>query len=514
MLMTGLVVLAWLLPGALVAQDDIEPGWERSYQAGGADAHDEFMGGSTIVHLVGHKGKLYAGNSYWLDANHYWYGGPDWNTPWAQVLRLDSPGGEWVEDLELGPQHLRVEILESVTFNTDHEGNALDEPVNLLVACEYNVQPSTVGIDCWIRNDADGTWNKTVVRTDPKDSDLEVHSTRAIEVHRDKITGIDRIFLSVGQIGIVSGVYDPGAPEPIIWDQDTETGWVETRILSVIEANGDLFYSGGRQIYRRNDGESPTYTLIEDVSDLYPAAANPLGGIRGLSPIPNPAGDGESLIFAMTESNQARGWILRLDPDGDGSYSRVVERALDGDISDYLDGNPVYFVLAAYNEFTPVVDPVTLETVHLIGVESWIGGFRFPLWGADDNGGFYKGGVYAIRDQNSNYRIREVNGRSTASKPALVAVTTIEISPFPEDNGNALYFAGHDGNHKDPSLNRNMAWIFRGSLGQALADDTPETTTTTTTSTTTTATTSTTTTTVPSDGGGGGGCFISAIRLP
>lgn len=466
MLRAGLLGLVLLHSSVLLAQDDVEPGWERSYQAGGTDVHGEFMGGSTIVHLVGHKGKLYAGNSYWLDSNHYWYGGPDWNTPWAQVLRLDSPGGQWEEDLELGPQHLRAEILESVTFTTDGEGDLLDEPVNLLVVAEYNVKPSTVDIDFWIRNDASGTWDKTVIRSDPKNADLEVHCTRALEVHRDTVTGVDRIFLAVGQIGIVSGVYDPGAPGQIVWDANTETGWVENRILNVIEANGALIYSAGRMIYRRNDGPSPTYTLIEDVSDLFPGAQNPLGGIRGMSPILNPVGAGESIIFAMTESNQAPGWILRLDPTGGGSYSRVVEGRIDTHMSAYLDGNPVYFVLAAYNEFTPVVDPKTLETFHLVGYESWIGGFQFPLWGASETGGFYRGGMFAIRDKNGDYRLNEVNGRSTYAKPATVAVCTVEISPFPEDGGNALYFGGHDGNHMDST---NMAWIFRTSLINSLA---------------------------------------------
>jgi len=477
-----MILALLLLPSVLPAQDDVEPGWERSYQAGGIDVNGEFMGGSTIVHLVGHKGKLYAGNSYWLDANHYWYGGANANTPWAQVLRLDSPGGEWVEDLELGPNHLRAEILESVTLTTDHQGNALDTPVNLLVVAEYDSREPNVGINFWIRDDDTGTWAKTLVRTDPAQDDREVHSTRAIQVHKDRATGTDRIFLGVGQIGIVSGGYDP-ATKKILWDADPETGaidWsadpptglLENRILSIIEANGDLLYSAGRKIYRRNDGSSPTYTLVEDVSDQFPAAANPLGGIRGLSPIPNPAGVGESLIFAMTESNQARGWLVRLDPNDDGSYSRIVEGPLDDDMSDYLDGNPVYFILAAYNEFTPVVDPVTLETVQLVGFESWIGRFQFPLWAADANGGFYKGGMYAIRDTNGDYRLMEVNGRSTETKPPLVAVCTIEISPFAEDGGNALYFGGHDGNHKDPSINRNMAWIFRSSLKQALYGNT------------------------------------------
>ena len=40
-------------------------------------------------------------------------------------------------------------------------------------------------------------------------------------------------------------------------------------------------------------------------------------------------------------------------------------------MSDYLGGNPVYFVQGAYNNIFPGVDPVSKETVYLIGFEVW-----------------------------------------------------------------------------------------------------------------------------------------------
>lgn len=465
------LVIAVGLPSQtmVVSAGDQAPGWEQSYRAGEFDDNGQFMGGSTIVHLVGHKGRLFAGNSYWQDSRNIWYGGKDRGTGWAQVLRLDKPGGRWTVDLEMGPQHLRVEILKSVTFKTDGRGRLLKEPVNLLVASTFNPKPDSVAISMFARDDATGKWTKSTVLSGPKPKDLDDRATRAIRVHHDKVTGVDRIFLPIGKLGIFSGVYDAAAPGKVRWDSKSESGPVEARPLAIIESGGKLLFSAGRKIYRRNDGESPSYTVVHDMSDLYPEVPNQdNGGIRGLSAIPSPGGGGESLLFAMAEGRRSRGAIYRLDPTRDGGYSRVRETYLDKLMSKYLKGNPVYMVLAAYNDIYPVVDPGSRETVHLIGFESWIGGHRFPIWGGNKKGGFYAGGMYAIRDKNGNYRLKEINGRITPAKPPLVATCVFARSPFEGPGRDLIYFGGHDGNYR-PS--HNMAWLFSTSLKNALRPD-------------------------------------------
>ena len=458
------------LLGQTIPADELGPGWEHSYKTGVTDRNGRYMGGSTIVHIVGHKGKLFAGNSYWHDSRNIWYGGKDRSTGWAQVLRLDKPGGKWEVDLELGPQHLRVEALKSLTFTTDGEGRQLRKPVNLLAAAEYNPGPHRVDIDFFSRNDQTGRWEKSTVHSGPRPENLNDRSCRAMRVYRDKVTGVDRVFLSVGKLGLISGVHDPRVAGKVRWDPEPESGPVETRVLAIIEANGSLLFTAGRKIYRRNDGAEPTYTLVHDVSDLHPDhVSQPIGGIRGLSPIPSSDGRGQSLLFALAEGTRARGGIYRLDPTPDGRFKRTREVYIDTLMSRYLKGNPVYFILAAYNDIYPVVDPLTGETVHLIGFESWIGGNRFHMWGFDPkkNGGFYAGGMYAIRDSKGNYRLREINGPARPSKPPLVATCVFAVSPFGEDHGGAIYFGGHDGNHREST---NHAWIFRTSLRNALHD--------------------------------------------
>ena len=454
----------------IFATEDVSPGWERSYQAGVTNQNGQSLGGSETMHLVNHQGRLFASIGYWEDSNNIWYGGKDPSTGWAQVLRLDQPGGSWKVDLALGPQYLRAEILKSITFTTDGKGELLKAPVNLLVAGAYRPNQGKVEITFFTRNDATGKWVTNTIYTGPKPVDLEDRSVRAICVHRDKVTGIEHLFISIGKLGIFSGVYDATIPGQVRWDPHSEFGPVEARPLSLVKAGGDFLFSAGRKIYRREDGIAPSYSVVCDMSDLYPEAPlkatfQPCGGIRGLSVIPNPSGQGESLIFLMAEDGQSRGAIYRLDPTKEGHYKRIREVYLDELMSRYLSGNPVHAILGGYNYFFPIVDPSTKKTVHLIGFESRIEGHRFPLCEANKEGGFYAGGMYAIRDKNGIYRLKEINGRNTSSKPPLVAPRCFTISPFKEDAGNVIYFGGNDPNFK-PSLNR--AWIFSTSCKNAL----------------------------------------------
>ena len=233
-----------------------------------------------------------------------------------------------------------------------------------------------------------------------------------------------------------------------------------------MEANNSLLFSSGKRVYRRNDGASPTYTVVQDLSDLLSGKVNQaVGGIRGLSAIPNPKGAGESLLFAFAEGGRTRGCIYRLDPDGKGGYTRTQEVCLDQLMSDYLNGNPVYYVLPAYNDMFAVVDPATEEIVHLIGFESWIAGNRYPIRRTNANGGFYAGAMYAVRDKNGKYRLAEVNGPSDSCKPVLIATRTFAVSPFDQDNGHTIYFGGFDGNDL---ISHDTAWIFSTSLENAL----------------------------------------------
>jgi hypothetical protein len=444
-------------------------GWVQSYRAGSTDSRDRYAGGSEILHLVGHRGRLYAACGYWMDARNIWYGGSELGTGWAQVLMLDTPEGEWEVDLEMGPFHLRPEILKSVTFTTDGEGNVLEKPIDLLLAGTYSPGLVDVDIHLFVRDDETATWQKSTVHTCKRPGKLGTLSVRDIHVYRDKVTGVDRIFITIGVLGVFSGVYDAGVPGSIRWTAESESGPVRVRPLAIIEANGSLLFSTGARIYRRRDGLAPTYEVVHDLSDIVPGKVHPaVGGIRGLSAIPNPEGAGESLLFVLGEGGRSQGCIYRLDPDGDGGYTRTREACLGELMSAYLDDSSVHYVLAGYNDIPSIVDPATGETVQLIGFESSIGVERFHTTQRKKGRGYYAGAVFGIRDANGKVRLSEVNGSCTPAKPVLVAARAIAPSPFGEDNGDVLYFGGHDCNFA-PS--HNTAWIFRTTLRNALRRD-------------------------------------------
>ena len=192
--------------------------WVRSYKAGYIDCNGRYAGGSEVLHLEGHKGKLYAANSYWMEPSNIWYGGKDPKTPWSQILRLDRPNGKWEVDLELGPNNLRAENLKSVTFGTDGAGNSLEKPVTLLIATAYSPNPQGANINVFVRDDGTGEWEKTVLLSGTGESG-ENNSTRCMTVYRDRVTGVDRLFLPVGLLGIFTGVYDADVPGTIRWDR-------------------------------------------------------------------------------------------------------------------------------------------------------------------------------------------------------------------------------------------------------------------------------------------------------
>jgi len=371
-------------------------GWELSFKAGMIDeSTGKPIRGTEIVHLVAHKGRLYAGNGYWMDTRGYG------SIPWAQVLVLDSRHGTWKVDLALGPKHLRVTALESVTFTTDGDGQALAAPVNLLLAAS-DIQSGKRESNIWTRNDDRNTWVKTTLEGDPKYR----RSTRALVVHRDRQTGVDRIFVAAGALGIYSGVFDARQPGKIRWGREAELGPVAIRPMAFAEANGSLYASAGVSVYRRKDGASPVWEKV--YSDNTPEHWA-LGGIRGLTAVPSPNGSGESILFSHTDR------IIRIDPN-DG-HKATVELQIRQLLQESW-GTPVTgSIIAAYSDMLPLRDPATGRTVHIMGVEARIErGGKNQEYRPDTFFGWYAGGSYLIRESDQAYRLKEVNERSAVPR--------------------------------------------------------------------------------------------------
>jgi hypothetical protein len=309
-------------------------GWVQSYKAGYTDANGAFCGGSEFMHIKPHSGKLFAFNGYWED-NSYQPSAVPFNSSSAQVLRLDGPNASWTVDLDTGAKgtaHMKGNIMHSVVFATDSAGRPLPAPVSLLVAASFagQGQPSvTPSISVWVRDDRVGAWTQSSLLSGSQGGR---RVPRDIEIHRDTVTGVDRIFLLCGDSGVISGAYSTER-QAIVWDAAPEfpvgspAKTFPVRALGMTVANSRLYFSVGGQLYERTDGRSPSWALAWSI----PGVVNTeVGGIRGLTTVPGPASaalrpltgrsDGrrssfkhESLLFVWTPNGRSKGEIYRLD---------------------------------------------------------------------------------------------------------------------------------------------------------------------------------------------------------
>ncbi|MFT5070536.1 MAG: hypothetical protein ACI8V8_000497 [Chitinophagales bacterium] len=426
--------------------------WSKSFTAGGYGSNNKFLGGSEVLQLVNHKSILFASVGYWQDENNIWYGGSNINIAWGQINRLDNPSAIWQEDLFMGAYHLRPEILKQIIFTKDQFGNLLTSPDTVLIAAGYspNYITNTVTVTSFVRNDMNGTWGESQIVQGSFPAG-ENYSIRDIEIYADQQTGLEYVFATVGTQGIYKGKYNPANPGKIDWISTAEFGPLSIRPLGIEVANGALYFSSGSKLYRRIDGVSPSYVIDHDFSDLGALINSAVGGIRGLTKINNSSGVNDAFLLMWCPDGQSQGSIYRLEPDGAGGFNRIYETKLSLLIASFLMGSNASYVLGAYNEFYEYIDPISNETIHLVGFEANISGGGHPLWN-----GYYKGGLFAKRDANGQYSIEEINGTIGANDMALVANRCYVASPFPGES--AVYFGGFDPNSNSST---NMAWVYK-----------------------------------------------------
>jgi hypothetical protein len=430
-----------------------------SFAPGSRDEAGRFMGGTEMRVLAAHGGKLYAGNGYWEDRP-----GPEGHQG-AQILVLDSPAARWRVDhvfdepLPNGRRRdLAVSALEDVTFATDGNSATLPAPVSMLIAANWDLSGTT---RVFSRDDATSAWTAAIIARDRLTTNF-LPQIRSFGRHRDRATGIDRVFAGQDPRGIFSGTYDPTVTGRIRWGAapELELSGVSSaglsgrngylRVSSFAECNGRLYAAVGQHIYERVDGADPRWRLL--YTNRAPGHSET--GLRGLTAILGPPGSGEVLLAAV-EGSAAR--IVRVDPREGSEVTEV-------DLPDFLGrqwGMPVGYVIAAYNDMAKARDPGGGEAL-LIGLEAFIP-MRVPIAAGHEvvNVGYGRleaGGWYLIRHPAGPYELRQVGA---PPGQALVAIRSIRVSPSPEE-GPAVYFAGYDAN-KAPA--HNTAWIIRSPTG-------------------------------------------------
>ena len=440
--------------------------WRQSFDAGYFDVQGKWAGGSEIMHLAAHGRKLFAANGYWLDAR--WVIPPVGQKQSAQVLRLDRADGRWQVDLDLGKandlglEYMKGNILKSVSFSTTGDGRRLNAPVQLLVMSAGTNFDRGGAVSAWVRDDSVGKWHHTLVRHGSNAGGVR-WVPRDIQVYRDRVTKVDRIFLLLGNPGIISGVYDPREPSRIRWDRHVEfpfltKGSFFTRPLGIAEANDALHFSEGPSIFRRIDGKRPRW---EEILNLAEDTDTDVGGIRGLTAIQNPNGKGQSLLFVWAPGDRAQSQVKRLDPDGKGDYTLHNEANLGQLMSRHL-GVKVPYTLGGHNMMYPVTHPTTGERVHLIGFYGTMDGKTELAWPGSR---FYAGALYAVRTAAGKYSAHEVNGPYKKGKTLLISPRAFCRSPF---DPKKIFIGGHDSSNK---ISDNLAWIFSAPLTAAIGTE-------------------------------------------
>eukprot|EP00413_Alexandrium_margalefii_P040119 CAMPEP_0204602984 /NCGR_PEP_ID=MMETSP0661-20131031/56990_1 /ASSEMBLY_ACC=CAM_ASM_000606 /TAXON_ID=109239 /ORGANISM="Alexandrium margalefi, Strain AMGDE01CS-322" /LENGTH=424 /DNA_ID=CAMNT_0051614007 /DNA_START=71 /DNA_END=1342 /DNA_ORIENTATION=- len=217
-------------------------GWYHSYAAG-----NDGLSGTEIVDMQAHKGKLYAGTGYWMNMG---------DSRYAEVVSLDCPLCTWAVDYTL-PWAGRTEALRSITWTNGPDGNPIAGGSDTkLIATHYMDYTGEARCIAHAKNDktpieyawADETYYRKTPFTD------NYFSARSMALHRDAVTGADRLFFSTGMDGVVSADYSTTSRTNFAVTGGLEAGPLDTRPLSMTTMDGKLYLTAGSYVYRRTDG--------------------------------------------------------------------------------------------------------------------------------------------------------------------------------------------------------------------------------------------------------------------
>ncbi|MEM6917175.1 MAG: alpha/beta hydrolase, partial [Verrucomicrobiota bacterium] len=375
--------------------------FQQDYVAGTRDAAGEFLGGTETMHLVAHKGMLFAGNGYWTDQP-----GDD-PRPGAQILRKDGPDTGWQLDRNF-PGAVRINAMKSVTFTLDANGTDLVEPVRLLVADAGLANSRSLGpLSCYVRDDESGEWAESSISDETDRAYIRVFG-----FHRDAETGREHIFAGTGAGELYRGSYDPEVAGSIRWESEPEYANPDfdsgpfKRCQGFCVANGKLYASVSPRLLERQDGPEPKWVEVFRWEPEERAGA----GMRGITAVKVPNGEHEVILG----SREQEGRILRIDPlDG---YSVTEElrshKFLDEELGHFRGGK-----LVAYNRFIPGSHPATGEPIHWLTVA----GVK-----ADDA----RAAWLLMRKADASYEVVRVFDPSLDPHPFLVSTRTLEFAPW------------------------------------------------------------------------------------
>lgn len=446
--------------------------FRSSLFAGGQDPQGTHLGGTETLHLVPHLGRLYAsqgsrGNFPYpdtLDPLGLIQRWPTWSG--GQVLYKDSASSPWRVDEAAPPifrAHLRVEALAEVTLITHSDGRLREDPAPMLIAGLSDFADRGERLAS-VRTRMEGpspTWEESHVATTS-----EPANTLSFGTHLDRATGVHHLFAGLSNGEIYRGGFNLLANGHLEWaSQDPELGGAGP-VLRFAEANGFLYAAtalrqtatsapllGG--LYVRRDTQRQ-WVLVHQ----WPSPTNVVTApeavrvAQGLTAVPEPHGGGRQVLLVGVSWS---GTIELIDPKPDPDQGHVVTVELD--VRDFLarrwrDETIRHATIRfADDGFAPARDPVTGETVHLLGL-----GIEAPATSVLPAHGAY----FLIRHSDGTYEAPALDTFLAPLSPGrtLRGVRAIAFAPFADETHAGLYFGGYDTGDAEA---HHTGWILEGS---------------------------------------------------
>ena len=418
------------------------------------------FGGTETRFLLFMDGSLYAGIGDWEDPLLQ-----NPQTPGAQVLRLDSPYGGWVEDQDFnqvqpstGEKYYQA-IAGLGTAHFDHDsGNNPITPVDVLMAGFYNLDKGGVSVAQKTVTTgsvgAQGTWTTNSLVPLP----AAAGQTRSFGSYTDSVTGVEMAFAGSDPYGIFSGGFD-SATNTIAWGSTAEAGSIiptandgdglTPRVMSFAACGGKLYASIYYAIVVRTDGPNPSWSIVYQYSGPDVSAVN--SGFRGLTCVPNLNRSGSMLIASL----EGPGDIYEFPLDGS---SPTIELYMSNYLASQL-GAWVGYATAAYNNMVIYPQSGTPSCPTLLMGTGFIAAVNYPNAYYD----FYPSASFLERYCNGTYSyVPTIADPSITPAPPLMATRSIAVSQFSGDPPGTLYAGGFEVDVKDFPLDHNTDWIYRG----------------------------------------------------
>jgi hypothetical protein len=409
------------------------------------------FGGTETRALVFMDGSLYAGIGDWEDPEL-----ENTQTPGAQVLRLDSPTSNWVEDQDFNQplpgqttnkNYQAIANLGTAHFDHDYGANPIT-PVDVLMAGVWSMGYGLTMFEKTVTTGSvggGGTWTKVNLVAPP----LPNGQVRSFTSYTDSVTHVEMAFAGTKPYGIFSGAFN-AATGVIQWGATAEAGSAELttkgRVMSFATCGGKLYASVYDTIAVRTDGASPSWqTLYQYTGPALPSSSS---GFRGLTCVPNLNGAGSMLITAL-EGNSPDIYDIPLN----GSPP-TIELHTANYLASQL-GAWVDYGIAAYNNMIVYPKSGTPSCPDLlIGLS--IVAPTYPT--AYEN--YYPTASYLVRHCNGTYDdVYSIVDPTITPAPPRIATRALVVSQFSGDPAGTLYAGGFDA-HNLPA--HNTDWISRG----------------------------------------------------